>query len=154
MPFTRDADLRAAASKRQRTKRPFAGLVYAHQLHVTIGQCVHDLALIGLAADPADLTVAAQYQTNVALLVSKDSSNAQMKALILALRKARQDNALVKFFPPTAPTGTARPYGSWSFTCTAAPPGRRLTRTLEPGKYADLIAVSPPSGAGVERRPR
>lgn len=59
--FTRDADLLAESSKRQRTKRPFAGLVYAHQLHVTIGQCVHDLALIGLAADPADLADRVEY---------------------------------------------------------------------------------------------
>jgi hypothetical protein len=29
-------------------------LVYAHQLLVTIGQCVHDLALIAAAADLSD----------------------------------------------------------------------------------------------------
>ena len=49
------------ASQRQRTNRTFAGLVYAHQLHVTIGQCVHDLALIAAAADPTDLASRVEY---------------------------------------------------------------------------------------------
>ena len=53
--FTRDADLLAEATQRQRAGRSFAGLVYAHQLQVTIGQCVHDLELIAVAADLADL---------------------------------------------------------------------------------------------------
>lgn len=38
--FTRDADLLGEATQRQRADRSFTGLVYAHQLHVTIGQCV------------------------------------------------------------------------------------------------------------------
>jgi len=31
------------------------GLSYAHQLHITIGDCVRDLELIARAADPSDL---------------------------------------------------------------------------------------------------
>lgn len=70
------------------------------------------LARVTAAADGfPTFTVSGQYQTNVALLVPKDASNAQLKALILALRKARQDNALSKFFPPTTPKGSAGPYG-------------------------------------------
>jgi hypothetical protein len=59
--FTRDADLLAEATKRQREGRSFAGLVYAHQLHVTVGQCVRDLELIALSADPADLSSRVEY---------------------------------------------------------------------------------------------
>jgi Domain of unknown function (DUF5615) len=59
--FTRDADLVAEATKRQRAGRSFAGVVYAHQLHVTIGQCVRDLGLIALAAEPADLSDRIEY---------------------------------------------------------------------------------------------
>jgi uncharacterized protein with PIN domain len=59
--FTRDADLLVEASQRQRTNRTFAGLVYAHQVHVTIGQCVYDLALIAAAADPTDFASRVEY---------------------------------------------------------------------------------------------
>jgi predicted nuclease of predicted toxin-antitoxin system len=38
--FTRDDDLLAEATKRQRAGIPFWGLVYAHQLRVSIGRCV------------------------------------------------------------------------------------------------------------------
>jgi hypothetical protein len=34
---------------------PFAGVVYAHQLRVSIGACAADLALIAIAGEPADL---------------------------------------------------------------------------------------------------
>lgn len=53
--FTRDDDFLAEASSRQRDGLPFAGVVYAHQLRVTIGQCVHDLEIVGKCCDPADL---------------------------------------------------------------------------------------------------
>ena len=35
--------------------QPLVGLVYAHQLHVTIGQCVRDLELIATVGEPEDL---------------------------------------------------------------------------------------------------
>lgn len=59
--FTRDADLLAEATARQRAGRMFAGLVYAHQLRVSVGQCVHDLDLIAVAADPSDLAGRVEY---------------------------------------------------------------------------------------------
>lgn len=59
--FTRDADLLAEASNRHRTNRSFAGLVYAHQLHVTIGQCVQDLTLLAATADPPDFANRVEY---------------------------------------------------------------------------------------------
>lgn len=59
--FTRDSDLLAEATARQRSDLSFAGVVYAHQLHVTIGQCIDDLALIATAADPTDLANRVEY---------------------------------------------------------------------------------------------
>ena len=53
--FTRDADLLFEAVRRQRDGVPFGGVVYAHQLQVTLGQCIRDLELIAMAADPGDL---------------------------------------------------------------------------------------------------
>jgi hypothetical protein len=35
--------------------RDFAGLIYAHQLSVTIGQAVRDLELIAKTLDPQDM---------------------------------------------------------------------------------------------------
>lgn len=53
--FTRDEDFLVEAASRQGTRIPFAGVIYAHQIRVTIGQCVHDLELIAQCCDPADL---------------------------------------------------------------------------------------------------
>ena len=52
--FTQDDDLLAEATARQRSGAPFSGIVYAHQLNVTIGQCVEDLELIAGASDAAE----------------------------------------------------------------------------------------------------
>ena len=46
--FTQDRDLLDEAARRQRSGQEFAGLVYAHQLRVTIGQCLRDLEVIPL----------------------------------------------------------------------------------------------------------
>ena len=37
-------------TRRQSTGKSFAGVIYAHQLNVTIGQCVDDLELIAKAS--------------------------------------------------------------------------------------------------------
>src|SRR5262245_18971505 len=55
--FTRDDDLLAEATKRQRAVIPFCGIVFAHQLRVSIGRCVDDLELIAKAGEPADLMI-------------------------------------------------------------------------------------------------
>ena len=44
--FTQDRDVLVLAADWQRQHRDFAGMVYGHQLRVTIGGAVHDLALI------------------------------------------------------------------------------------------------------------
>jgi len=53
--FTRDDDLLAEDAKRQREGIPFYGIVYAHQLRVSIGRCVQDLELMAKAGEPAEL---------------------------------------------------------------------------------------------------
>jgi hypothetical protein len=53
--FTQDDDLLAEAAGRQREGIPFSGVIYAHQLRVTIGTCVSDLELIAQAGEPQDL---------------------------------------------------------------------------------------------------
>ncbi|MDP3940523.1 MAG: DUF5615 family PIN-like protein [Deltaproteobacteria bacterium] len=53
--FTRDSDLLAEADLRLRRGQPLVGLIYAHQLQVTIGRCVRDLELIAKVGEPEDL---------------------------------------------------------------------------------------------------
>jgi hypothetical protein len=52
--FSQDDDLLREATLRQRTGKRFAGVVYAHQLNVTIGQCVEDLELICGVSEPEE----------------------------------------------------------------------------------------------------
>jgi predicted nuclease of predicted toxin-antitoxin system len=53
--FSQDDDLVAEAHRRQSGSVPFAGVIYAHQIHVSIGDCVRDLELIALTAEAAEL---------------------------------------------------------------------------------------------------
>ena len=59
--FTQDDDLLAEATKRQREGTPFRGVIYAHQLRVPIGTCVHDLEIIAKAGEPEDLINRVQF---------------------------------------------------------------------------------------------
>ena len=52
--FTQDIRFRAMAEQWQQMGRPFAGLVFGHQLGGSIGQFVRDLELIGQASDPEE----------------------------------------------------------------------------------------------------
>jgi hypothetical protein len=53
--FTRDDDLLAEAARRQKESIPFYGVIYAHQLRVSIGTCIRDLEIIAKAGEPEDL---------------------------------------------------------------------------------------------------
>ena len=53
--FTQDDDFLTEAETRRAAGSTFAGIVYAHQLRVTIGQCVADLELIASALDWEEL---------------------------------------------------------------------------------------------------
>lgn len=44
--FTQDDDLLIIASKYQKNKKSFSGVIYGHQLRVTIGVCIQDLEII------------------------------------------------------------------------------------------------------------
>jgi predicted nuclease of predicted toxin-antitoxin system len=59
--FTQDEDFLIEARRRQETGEPFAGVVYAHQLNVTIGQCVADLELIAKIYEPEDMANRVEY---------------------------------------------------------------------------------------------
>lgn len=49
--FSLDDDLLREANKRQQKGEYFAGVVYAHQLNITVGQCIDDLELLAKATD-------------------------------------------------------------------------------------------------------
>jgi hypothetical protein len=53
--FTRDDDLLIEAARRQEEKVSFPGVIFAHQLSVSIGTCINDLELIAKAAEPEDM---------------------------------------------------------------------------------------------------
>ncbi|HXC03023.1 MAG TPA: DUF5615 family PIN-like protein [Opitutaceae bacterium] len=53
--FTRDQDFLQISAAWQREAKPFTGVIFAHQLRVTIGRCVSDLSLIAEAGQPEDL---------------------------------------------------------------------------------------------------
>lgn len=50
--FTQDDDLLMEAARRQETGERFAGVIYGHQLNMTVGQCIEDLELITQATEP------------------------------------------------------------------------------------------------------
>lgn len=52
--FTQDIRFMALAEQWQRGGRDFAGLVFGHQMHGTIGQFVQDLELVATASDLAE----------------------------------------------------------------------------------------------------
>lgn len=53
--FTFDDDLLQEANARQAAGAEFAGVIYAHPLKVSIGECVSSLQLIAEAANPEDV---------------------------------------------------------------------------------------------------
>lgn len=53
--FTQDDDLLTEADKRIREDIKFCGVVYAHQLRVSIGMCVNDLEIIAKAGEIEDV---------------------------------------------------------------------------------------------------
>ena len=59
--FTRDTDFLKEASRRQAGGERFAGVIYAHQLRVSIGQCVSDLELLAMACEPEEFADQVQY---------------------------------------------------------------------------------------------
>lgn len=52
--ITQDEDLLGEVARRQREGIPFAGLIYAHQLSITIGQFINELELLASAGELED----------------------------------------------------------------------------------------------------
>ncbi len=50
--FSQDDDLLREAKRRQQSGELFSGVIYAHQLNITVGQCIADLELIAKASEP------------------------------------------------------------------------------------------------------
>jgi hypothetical protein len=59
--FSQDDDPLAIAHRWQHEGRTFAGLIYGHQLDLSIGQAVRDLGLIAQVYDPDDLRDRVEY---------------------------------------------------------------------------------------------
>lgn len=53
--FTQDDDFLAIADRWLDQGRDFAGLIYAHQLGITIGQAIRDLELIAKVVEPEEM---------------------------------------------------------------------------------------------------
>lgn len=59
--FSQDTDLLREGTRRQQTGEHFAGVIYAHQLHVPIGRCIDDLELLAKACDPLEFVNRVEY---------------------------------------------------------------------------------------------
>jgi hypothetical protein len=53
--FSQDEDLLAIAQQRLAAAQDFGGVVYAHQLAISIGQAVRDLELLAKVLDPEEM---------------------------------------------------------------------------------------------------
>jgi hypothetical protein len=59
--FTLDDDLLREARQRQEQGVFFSGLLYTHQLRMTIGQTIRDLELVAKLGEPEDLSCHVEY---------------------------------------------------------------------------------------------
>ena len=59
--FSQDDDFLTEATRRQQERKNFSGVVYAHKLRVSVGDCVRDLEIIAKAAYPEELANRVQY---------------------------------------------------------------------------------------------
>ena len=59
--FSQDQDLLEIAHRRLQTGPAFAGVVYAHQLGISIGRAIRDLELIAKILDPDDMENRVEY---------------------------------------------------------------------------------------------
>ncbi len=59
--FTQDEDFLVEAARRQAAGIPFAGVIFARQLGITLGEFVNDLELLAKVYDPADILNRVEY---------------------------------------------------------------------------------------------
>jgi len=53
--FSEDSDFLIIGNRWQQDRHNFAGIIYAHQLNITIGQAVRDLKLMAEVLEPEDM---------------------------------------------------------------------------------------------------
>jgi hypothetical protein len=53
--FTEDVDFLREAARRQQTGEAFAGVIYVHQLALSLGKRINDLEIVAKVYDPVDL---------------------------------------------------------------------------------------------------
>ena len=59
--FSQDDDLLAEAARRQRSGEHFSGVIYAHQLRVTIGRIIDDLEVLAQVGTKEDFANRVEY---------------------------------------------------------------------------------------------
>jgi hypothetical protein len=59
--FSQDEDLLAEATNRQRSDQRFSGVIYAHQLGITIGKAINDLEILAQAGTPEEFANRVEY---------------------------------------------------------------------------------------------
>lgn len=52
--FTQDKDLLREARRRHHSGETFSGIIYVHQLNLTIGECVTDLEIVAKGSEPSE----------------------------------------------------------------------------------------------------
>ncbi|CAN5899159.1 DUF5615 family PIN-like protein [soil metagenome] len=53
--FTQDDDFLTEATRRQKQGQTFTGVIYVHQLGISIGDCIRDLELVSKVGEPTDM---------------------------------------------------------------------------------------------------
>jgi len=59
--FSQDEDLLAEATRRQRNAESFGGVIYAHQLRITIGRAIDDLEVLAQAGTVEEFANRVEY---------------------------------------------------------------------------------------------
>jgi len=59
--FSQDDDFLEEATRCQKEGKYFYGVIYAHKLSVSVGDCIRDLEIIAIAAHPEELANQIQY---------------------------------------------------------------------------------------------
>ena len=54
--FSRDDDFLREATRRHRAGESFGGVIFAHKLYVSLGECIADLEYLAIVGDTADFT--------------------------------------------------------------------------------------------------
>jgi hypothetical protein len=59
--FSQDDDLLRESARRQTAGEQFGGVIYSHQLRITVGQAIRDLEVIAQVYEPSDMENRVEY---------------------------------------------------------------------------------------------